>query len=452
MLQRSPATTLLTRIWADTGGDAAQLERVQEPRHPVPLPARTDVSALAWASTTAASLAGAAAADAPRVEVNAERVAVAYSSERHFAIDGQRQNAFAPLSGFFRTRDGWVRTHGNYPHHAAALRRTLALPSDADTATAAAAFARRGASEVSAAITDAGGICVTVRREGPAADAALHAQPLLKVTRVAASALTPPLTGHRDAPLRGIRVLDLTRVIAGPVGTRTLALLGADVLRIDPPGMPEIGWQHLDTGHGKRSALLDLARGADRRRFDDLLATADVVALGYRPTALDRFGLSPAALAHRRPGIIVIRHRAWADSAERGFDSVVQAATGIALIESVDGPTPGALPAQALDHSAGYLLATAAIMLLNRRAREGGSWLAETSLRRVAAELLTIPRTQAADEIGTEFDPAPHRQDFTVDGQRITTTAPAIGYDGAPGWFASPRPWGCDEPTWVDLG
>lgn len=384
------------------------------------------------------------------MDVNPERVAVAYSSERHFAIDGQRPDAFAALSGFFRTRDGWVRTHGNYPHHAAALRRTLALPEDADTFAAAAALAGRGTSEVAAAITGAGGICVAVHPEDSAADTTLRAQPLLKVAKIGAAALAPPLAGHRDAPLRGVRVLDLTRVIAGPIATRTLALLGADVLRIDPPGMPEIGWQHLDTGHGKRSARLDLAHDTDRHRMDALVASADVVALGYRPTSLDRFGLSPSALARRRPGIIVIRHSAWGDSTERGFDSVVQAGSGIALIESADGTTPGALPAQALDHSVGYLLATAAITLLGRRAREGGSWLAETSLRRVAAELLTMSRTDSPEPMSAAYDAAPHRQHFTIDGHRVTTTAPAIDYDGAPGLFASPRAWGCDEPAWVD--
>ncbi len=450
MLERSTGTSLLARIWADVGAAESQLERVRRQRHPVPLSAHTDVAALAWASTTAASLAAAVASDAPHVDVEPERVAVAYSSERYFAIDGQRPDAFAPLSGFFRTRDGWVRTHGNYPHHAAALRRALALPDDADSTAAAAALADRGALEVSEAITREGGICVAVRREDPANDAALHARSLLTVTKIAASAPSPPLSGDRTSPLRGVRVLDLTRVIAGPVGTRTLALLGADVLRIDPPGMPEIGWQHLDTGHGKRSAQLDLTRPADLRRFEDLLATADIVALGYRPQALDRLALSPAALADRRPGIIVIRHSAWACSPARGFDSVVQAGSGIALIESTDGTTPGALPAQALDHSTGYLLATAAIVMLTRRASEGGSWLVETSLRRVAAELLTMPRTGTAEAIGVPLDPTSRLQHMSVDGHRITTTTPVLGYDGAPRLFASPRPWGGDEPAWLE--
>ena len=150
--------------------------------------------------------------------------------------------------------------------------------------------------------------------------------------------------GPTDAPLRGIRVLDLTRVIAGPVATRTLALLGADVLRIDPPALPEPEWQHLDSGHGKRSTLLDLAANADRETFERLLQTADVVVTGYRARALERLGLSPESLIARRPGLVVARLTAWGSSGasadRRGFDSLVQAASGIAWIESPDGVRP----------------------------------------------------------------------------------------------------------------
>ncbi|MGB4135113.1 MAG: CoA transferase, partial [Microbacterium sp.] len=244
-----------------------------------------------------------------------------------------------------------------------------------------------------------------------------------------------------------IRVLDLTRVIAGPVATRALALLGAEVLRIDPPSMPEIPWQHLDTGHGKRSALLDLTGPAGRARFEALLADADVVALGYRGEALDRLGLSPAALAERHPGIVVLRHSAWGDAARRGFDSVVQAACGMSWVESATGDVPGALPAQALDHSTGYLLAATALDALGRRAKEGGSWLVETSLRRVAAELLGMPRTIDPTS-HTIADATGHVQTFSLDGRELVTAAPALAYTGGPVRFDPPRPWGQDAPDW----
>ncbi|WP_256923774.1 CoA transferase, partial [Streptomyces sp. 13-12-16] len=149
-------------------------------------------------------------------------------------------------------------------------------------------------------------------------------------------------------PAAGLRVLDLTRVIAGPVATRTLALLGADVLRVDAPGLPEIADQHADTGFGKRSALLDLSAGRDV--FEELLASADVVVTGYRPGALDRFGLTPRALAERRPGVVVAQLSAWGAYGpwgdRRGFDSLVQVATGVAAVEGSSAGRPGVLPAQ----------------------------------------------------------------------------------------------------------
>lgn len=238
-----------------------------------------------------------------------------------------------------------------------------------------------------------------------------------------------------------MRVLDLTRVIAGPVCTRTLALLGADVLRIDPPHLPEPAWQHLDTGHGKRSAILD-ARSA---RLQELLAEADAVVLGYRPAALDRLGLHPELLARRHPGLIVAQLSAWGtESPDRaGFDSLVQAESGISRIESAEGGRPGALPAQALDHSAGYLLAAAVTTLLRRRSREGGSRIVHTSLRRIAAELLGMPRRgDPAAEV--EFDVRPHLARFDVDGSALVTARPAL-----PGFeFRAPHPWGSDQPVW----
>jgi len=296
-------------------------------------------------------------------------------------------------------------------------------------------------------ITRAGGLCVEVRHEDPVADGRLRASPLATVLRVADG---PIATTAVDAssPLRGVRVLDLTRVIAGPVATRTLALLGADVLRIDPPRMPEIAAQHLDTGHGKRSAVLDLDAADDRRRFDGLLPGADVVVLGYRPEALSRLRLDPRALCARHPSVIVARLSACGREGGRGFDSLVQAASGIAWIESGDRITPGALPAQALDHTAGYALAAGVIAAMRRRLEVGGSWLVETSLRRVAAELLGMTRDRAG-QLAEPADPSRYLQRFVVDGHDIVTAGPAVAYAGAPTRFTPPEPWGSADPVWL---
>lgn len=405
---------------------------------PVPLPSRLATGGLAWASVAAANI---AAGRSPAL-IDPHRVAIAYRSDRFLEIDGAAPPVWSPFSGFWRTRDGWIRTHGNYPHHARAIVSALGLRPDADADHVRSALASLTSGEGVAAITAAGGLAVPVRRERTEEDRALRETPLLDITRLA-----PTVPAQRRAsgaprlPLQGFRVLDLTRVIAGPVCTRTLALLGADVLRIDPPDLPEPEWQHFDTGHGKRSAVMD----ARSPQFQELLGAADAVVLGYRPAALARLGLDPDELAHRYPGLVVAQLSAWGtEHPDRaGFDSLVQAESGIALVESPDGQTPGVLPAQALDHSAGYLLAAAVTILLQRRAREGGTWRVRTSLRRVAAELLGMTRAHEPTPEQT-FDPSPHLTHFAVGERDVVTAKPALaGTD-----FSPPRQWGRDQPVW----
>ena len=428
----SPSRDLLDRVLTELG--APWSSELLTPPHPVPLPSRLATGDLAWASVAAVC-----AAAGTRPDLDPDRVALAYRSDRLLTIDGAPPAVWSPYSGFWRTRDGWVRTHGNYAHHARGLLRALEA---SDAAQVRDDLAERSRSEAVDAITAAGGLAVTVTPEDPEHDESLRRTPLLDIRRSESPAARRRGEPRPDAlPLTGIRVLDLTRVIAGPVCTRTLALLGADVLRIDPPHLPEPVWQHDDTGHGKRTALLDASSTA----MHDLLAEADVVVLGYRPAALERLGLSPDDLAARHPHLVIAQLSAWgADQPDRaGFDSLVQAESGIALIESADGEQPGALPAQALDHSAGYLLAASVIALLERRRREGGTWQVRTSLRRVAAELLGMPRRP---EPGAEktIDSAAHTASFDVGGRVVTTARPAL-----PGLeFAAPRPWGSDQPRW----
>lgn len=316
-----------------------------------------DLASMSVEAVRAAAVAAGATGAITSSALKPERVAGAFGSDRLFAIDGHAPSAFAPLSGFFVCADGWVRTHGNYPHHAARLLSVLGLRPDSGRTEVAGAISERLGSDLEEAAASAGAILARVRTEAEWRDSA-----------PGRSAARGPLVGARarddtrrtsftggSLPLRGIKVLDLTRVLAGPVCGRTLALLGADVLRIDPPWLPEIEWQHLDTSQGKRSALLDLR--ADRARAQALLDRADVLVTGYRPGSIEQFGLRLPA------GIVRARVNAWGDEGpwamRRGFDSIVQAASGIAMIESTDGVQPGTLPAQVLDHATGYLLAAA---------------------------------------------------------------------------------------------
>jgi crotonobetainyl-CoA:carnitine CoA-transferase CaiB-like acyl-CoA transferase len=239
-------------------------------------------------------------------------------------------------------------------------------------------------------------------------------------------------------------VLDLTRVLAGPIAGRSLAALGAEVLRIDPPHLPEIPAQHLDTGVGKRSAVLDLAQ---RDAREALLAGADVLLMGYRPGSLSRFDLDAEALARRHPHLVVVSLSAWGHKGpwaeRRGFDSLVQAASGIALICG----SPGALPAQALDHASGYLMATAALRGLSARARGELIAPARVALARTAAELLGAPRPgeQQTDATG-RAGPGRYRVTFGD----VVLIGPPGALDGVPlSWRHGPRAFGGDEARWL---
>ncbi|MFD5226930.1 CoA transferase [Microbacterium sp. NPDC058342] len=432
---------LVARLHRELGLAAGRSDSSCHPA--VPLSSSLAVGELAWASVLVAGATLSATSAAPP---DPARIAAAFRSDRHLRIDGATPQSWAPLSRFWRTADGWIRTHGNYPHHAHALLDGLRLDRDADPGSVEAALSGMRAADAVDAITVAGGIGVSVRKERDAVDAELRRRPLVDLTRLAVSSSRALPHGGSPLALTGVRVLDLTRVIAGPVATRTLALAGADVLRIDPPDRAEPAWQHLDTGHGKRSALLDVS--ADRARFDALLADADVLVLGYRPQGLRRLGLTASALASRHPHLVIGQLSAWpGDDSPRGFDSIVQAECGISWLESADGVVPGALPAQALDHSAGYLLAAGIVTALRRRAESGGAWHVRTSLRRMAAELLGLPRSSPG-AAPAPLDEQAQTQTFAVAGRTVTTVVPAVRWPGSPELFASPRPWGTDPPEW----
>jgi crotonobetainyl-CoA:carnitine CoA-transferase CaiB-like acyl-CoA transferase len=228
-------------------------------------------------------------------------------------------------------------------------------------------------------------------------------------------------------------VLDLTRVIAGPVAGRTLASHGADVLRVDGPLLPDDRGGLVDTGAGKRHVVLDLRARGDRSTVEELLAGADVVLQGYRPGALDALGMGPEALAERHPHLVVVRLSAWGTTGpwgnRRGFDSLVQAATGIADIYG-SPEAPGALPVQALDHGTGHLAAALALGALVRRRDEGGGWFGELSLARTAHWLLdATPGGREPESTGAP-DPEPYLLRLPTSEGTATIVAPP----GSPAW------------------
>ena len=353
-----------------------------------------DVEGLALGSAQAAAT-GLSHLTGRDLSVDAERVAASFASISHLRVNGRRPQTAGALSGFHATADGWVRLHGNYPHHARAIERALGA-SDPQRLTEV--LSRRRALEVEQRVRDAGGVAAAVRtpeswaRSTPGRAAARGPWLRFQSSGIPVRRWAPP-EGGGDAPLLGLRVLDLTRVIAGPSASRLLGALGADVLRVDPPSIPELRGQHLDTGFHKRSVVLDLRNRRGLQTLQRLLDDAHVLLLGYRGGALSRFGVEDDQPVIERPGLRVVRLSAWGSAGpwagRRGFDCIVQAASGIAhLYRSPDG-APGALPVQALDHATGMGVVAAVGALLASDHAD----VAHLSLARTAALLLEHPPT-----------------------------------------------------------
>ena len=490
--------TLLEQAWSAVAGEtAAPAELHVEGAPSGELPSTLPVAAVALACTGAALLAaaalGAQRSGAQRsggrhsggqgsggplvVSLRAEQVAAAVRSEAYLRVDGAPLGpGFAPLSRFWRAADGWVRTHANYPWHRRALLAALGLTADpaaldpaapdpaaGDAAageptvdTVAGAIAELPATEVEDRVVAAGGVAAALRRPeqwlAHPHGAVVAKQPLVATTHYPTGApRRRPAADPVPLPAAGVRVLDLTRVIAGPVATRYLAALGADVLRLDPPDRPELPLHRYDGLVGKRSALVDAATPDGAQQLHELLAGADVLVHGYRPGALTRFGLDGAELARRHPGLVVVALSAWGSEGpwggRRGFDSIVQSAVGIAARESPDGDRPGALPCQLLDHGSGYLCAAAALDGLRRQAEVGGTWVRELSLARTAHWLLGEPATERRPAV-----PATDRDWLTevpsADGP-VTTVTPPGSLDGSPlRWPELPLRYGTDAARW----
>jgi crotonobetainyl-CoA:carnitine CoA-transferase CaiB-like acyl-CoA transferase len=362
-----------------------------------------------------------------------------------------------PIAGDYRARDGWVRLHTNAPHHRAAAVRVLGV--EADRETVARTVARWSKSDLEAAVIEAGGCAAEMRSiaewDRHAQGRAVAAEPLVHMAATEPAA-RPTWSLPPERPLRGMRVLDLTRVLAGPVATRFLAGYGAEVLRIDAPDWDEPGVVP-EVTLGKRCARLDLRESRGRARFEALLRGADVLLHGYRPGALDRLGLDSATRRRLSPGLIDVTLSAYGWSgpwaARRGFDSLVQMSAGIAergmIWRGADKPVP--LPVQALDHATGYLMAAAAIRGIKCRMRRGNGVAARLSLARTAR--LLIEHASDSEEgpfaAETECDRSAEIE-LTDWGSARRLLSPAQIGDAGMRWDYPARQLGSAEPRWLD--
>ena len=489
-------STALAALWRDAQlpVDAlAQLQLLGECGAAV-LPSSFCVATAAQASQGAAALAAAELwhlrhPSAARLPVQLDRTRATLDCTAYFSIDGWVPPAWDPLSGLYPcgadlpgaanlspsaalagstnlpagaalagNAGGWVRIHANFAHHRDGVLRLLGLPIGPATPREAVAQALRGwaALDFEQAAADAGLVVAALRSQAewdahPQA-AAVAAQPLVAIDRIGpigsaqisrvqvglGQPATPPLPwpacSADQPPLHGLRVLDLTRILAGPVAGRLLAAFGAEVLLVNAPHLPNIA-AIADTSRGKRSCLIDLRQPAQRAQFNQLVDGCQVLLQGYRPGALAGHGYSAEALAQRRPGIVVAELSAygWAGpwAGRRGFDSLVQTATGFNLAEAAaaGSSTPQAMPAQILDYSAGHLLAFGIQAALLRQASQGGSWRVRVSLAGVGLWLRSLGRQP--DGLAAQ------RPDITP---LLQDSPSGFGHGGKPGLLRAVRP------------
>ena len=362
------------------------------------------------------------------------------------------------IAGDYATADGWIKLHTNAPHHRARAIEVLGVREDRG-AVAAAVLEWRG-EELETAIVDAGGAAAAMKSLGawkvhPQARAVAR-DPLLFFDDADASLLPIDQFGDVQRPLAGIKIVDLTRVLAGPVATRLLAGWGAQVLRIDPPDWDEPGIVP-EVTLGKRCARLDLRSKIGLEQCVLLLSEADILVSGYRSDALDRLGLGAEQRQAIRPGLVDVSLDAYGWSGpwarRRGFDSLVQMSAGIAHTGMVaaGSPVPVPLPVQALDHATGYLLAAAAISGLTHRLKTGRGSRWRTSLASMARVLVDagVDDQGLANDGSSITNVSPVRLvEKTAWGDALRLPPP-VDVTGAPlRWSLASRPLGSDPAAW----
>jgi crotonobetainyl-CoA:carnitine CoA-transferase CaiB-like acyl-CoA transferase len=465
MTNEALRTILPIAGWDDERARAVEITGGADPILPTPFRiGETSAATLAAVGLAVSDLWALRTGRRQEVAVDTRRATASLRSGHYMKMDG------APVSterntvmGVYPAKNGrWSYLHCNFPNHRAAALRVLGVPEDHEAVRQA--VTKWDALELEEAIIAAKGAGGMVRTmdewaKHPQA-AAIASLPLMEIVKIGDS--PPSSFPDGDRPLSGVRVLDLTRVLAGPTCARTLAEHGAEVLKITGAHLPNLGYQEYDTGHGKLSAHLDLREPKDLEILRGLVRETDVFSQGYRPGSLGNRGLSPEALAQLRPGIVFVSLCAFSHvgpwASRRGFDTVVQTVSGITSRqgELFPGAQPGPqfYPVSAIDYLTGYLMAFGAIVALARRVREGGSWLVRISLAQTGRWLVgrgQVPEAELKD-VPKEFTSAElERWKMVSDTPtgRLHHLGPVLRLSETPPRWARPSvPLGYHEPVW----
>lgn len=479
------------------------------------LPSSFKIGALAQASIALSALAAAQvyacrnksdgaidtpSSSIPAVSVPIEHAAVDFKSEQLYTLDGKTPSAFessmAAIGGLHKTSDGHVRVHATFPNHANGILKLVGLdPTDGSISREVLAdklFKWKSIDVENAATVD-GALAAYALRSFEQWDAlpqsrAINSSPI-DITKLPSdgpkgfparmlsgitSTAGEPLPPSPSPPkcLHGLRVVEMSRVIAAPLSGMTLAAHGADVVWVTSPNLPSLPSLDRNFARGKRTVHIDLDDPSSKQRLLDLLSTCDVFIQGYRPESLAAKGLSPDALVAANPSIIVANMSAFGPrglwSKRRGFDSLVQTCTGMNVSEAKHagkGEVARPMPCQALDHSAGYMLATAVAAAVYKRAIEGGAWRVDVSLAGMMKYLRSLGQypggtgfTSCEGIFGSPEKGGKDNTDFPEDyfetkqsgfGSLRAVTYAASVEGCSVGWDIMPKPLGSDNPEWL---
>jgi crotonobetainyl-CoA:carnitine CoA-transferase CaiB-like acyl-CoA transferase len=465
MIREFNAKDALADILSNVGVDPSMMERIEITGTDPILPSKFLIGT-AGAGVIGAT--GLAASELWRlrtgriqdVSIDVRAAAIGMRADTYLRkADNSARDKATPFGGFYKGKDGrWILLHCNFPHHAAGILKVLGCAGE--RAAVAEAISTWNIPELEATCTEAGLVVAMVRSNEEWAkhpqSLAVDALPLIEIERIGDSPPEPFMEGER--PLSGIRALDLTRVIAGPMCGRTLAEHGADVMRVVGPHLPFVDSLVIDTGNGKLSTHIDLRNETGRETLRGLASDTDIFCQGYRPGGLGSYGFSPEEVAKIRPGVVYVSlcayGRAGPWSGKRGFDTLVQCCTGLVNEQTGDEEIPRHVPAQLLDYITGYLAAFGGMTALARRAEHGGSYLVRVSLCQTAHWVKRLGRL--SQDIGHVSVPSLEDVSdlMTVSETpfgRIRHIAPIVELSETPPYWARPAvPLGAHEAVWPD--